>query len=106
MFPKRYSKKQTQQNISPCEEEKNEIQAPSEPKLYAAYNNISFKGRPYDGTHFREELEKHAQKSTVKLKTDGEERVLTLYKTQHHEYVLDPVKIKFLNSNTLKTKTV
>ena len=98
-------KKQTQQNISPVQpQQKNEIQAPSEPKLYAAYNNISFKGRPYDGTHFREELEKRAQKSTVKLKTDGEERVLTLYKTQHHEYVLDPVKNKIFKLKYVDNK--
>ena len=98
-------KKQTEQNISSLPQQKNvAAHAPAEPKLYAAYNNISFKGKPYDGTHFREELEKRAQKSTVKIKTDGEEKELILYKTQHHEYVLDPVKDKIFKLKYVDNK--
>ncbi len=85
--------------------------APAEPKLYAAYNNISFKGKPYDGTHFREELEKRAEKSTVKLSTNGEEKELTLFKTKHHEYVLLPetnkiYKIKYVDNKERITQQI
>ena len=42
--------------------------APVNSGLYQAYNNISFKSRPYDGTNFRADLEKRAEQSQTKLK--------------------------------------
>ena len=67
-----------------------------------AYNGISFKGKAYDGTNFRNDLEKRADISTTKINlfsnlkySDNKysfdrnvpEQELTLYKTNHHEYV-------------------
>ena len=33
-----------------------------------AYSNISFRGKVYDGTNFREELKKRAEHSTTRMK--------------------------------------
>lgn len=68
----------------------NVVQSPANPALYGAYNNISFRGKSYDGTHFREDLQKRAQKSTRKFNINGEETQLTIFKTKHSEYVLIP----------------
>lgn len=80
--------------------------SPIAPEVYAAYNKISFKGRPYDGTNFRSDLEKRAEisKTSMKLYPDLKftqenyktvwnwdknkpEEELELYKTKHSEYV-------------------
>ena len=81
------------------------------PELYAAYNNISFRGRTYDGTNFRVDLEKRAEQSQTKLRLYPEirlskdidiykcdwqpdknepEQELQLFKTKHNEYVKSP----------------
>ena len=66
------------------------VQSPANPALYGAYNNISFKGKSYDGTHFREDLQKRSHQSTTNLNINGEETQLTIFKTKHSEYVLIP----------------
>ena len=116
-------KKQATSNVSAPQTSPNRVPAPTNPELYGAYNNISFKGKPYDGTNFREELKQRAEISTTKMKlfpefkkarrenTDGlkmvwdkdtPEQELTLYKTKHHEYIINPAtnkiyKIKFVD---------
>ena len=104
-------KKWNQQAQAAASTVQNAAPAPAEPKLYAAYNNISFKGRPYDGTHFREELEKRAEKSTIKLNANGEQKELTLFKTKHHEYVLLPetnkiYKLKYVDNKNRITQQI
>ncbi len=79
--------------------------------LYSAYNGISFKGKSYDGTHFREDLEKRAEKSTIKLNAQGEEKELTLFKTKHSEYVHLPdtnkiYKLKYVDNKDRITQQV
>ncbi len=85
--------------------------APVNSSLYQAYNNISFKGRPYDGTNFRTDLEKRAEQSQTKLRLypqfdfvkdpdtlqnvwqpdkNTPEQELQLFKTKHSEYVKSP----------------
>ena len=116
-------KKQENKNVSVPQSSCNNVPAPSNPALYGAYNNISFKGRHYDGTNFREELKQRAEISTTKMKLfpefkkarrenvyglkmvwdkDTPEQELTLYKAKHHEYVINPAtnkiyKIKFVD---------
>lgn len=55
----------------------------------AAYSGINFTGKPYDKTNFRKELEERAQISTTKIKIEGKEKELKLYKTKHSEYILN-----------------
>ena len=86
----------------------NQTASPVSPDFYAAYNKVSFKGKPYDGTNFRSELEKRAETSSTTLKIypelkkvrnkdykwewekTGEDKELKLYKTKHSEYVMSP----------------
>ena len=125
-------KKQENNSVSTPQLSSDKVSAPVNPNLYSAYNNISFKGRPYDGTNFREELKQRAEVSTTTMKlfpefklAKGEktferkmawdantpEQELTLYKTKHHEYVINPAtnkiyKIKFVNDKERITQQV
>ena len=99
-------------SVSETKQTKNETSsAVVNPGLYFAYNGISFKGKPYDGTHFREDLEKRAEKSTIKLNAQGEEKELTFFKTKHSEYVLLPdtnkiYKLKYVDNKDRITQQI
>ena len=99
-------------SVSETKQTKNETSsAVVNPGLYSAYNGISFKGKPYDGTHFREDLEKRAEKSTIKLNAQGEEKELTFFKTKHSEYVLLPdtnkiYKLKYVDNKDRITQQI
>ena len=97
-----------------------------------AYSNISFRGKVYDGTNFREELKKRAEHSTTRMKlfsdfkleqnkqtymyqmswdNDIQEQELTLYKTKHNEYIINPAtdkiyKLKFVDDKERITQQV
>lgn len=106
-------------NVTPQKEQKKPASLPVEQKipapvnsgLYQAYNNISFKGKPYNGTNFRTDLEKRAEQSQTKLRLfpkfdfvknpdnyqyiwqpdkNTPEQELQLFKTKHSEYVKSP----------------
>ena len=54
---------------------RNVASAPTNPALYAAYNNIHFTGKEnYDKSNFREELKSRAQISNTKIKINQEEK--------------------------------
>lgn len=102
------------------------------PEQYKSYANINFRGRVYDGTNFREELKQRAEVSMTKMQlfpefklgmpdkmlyrkmvwdSDTPEQELILYKTKHHEYVINPAtnkiyKIKFVNDKERITQQV
>ena len=101
-------KEQAKTTTSPVEAKPS---APVNSGLYQAYNNISFKSRPYDGTNFRADLEKRAEQSQTKLRLypqfdfvqdpdtlqdvwqpdkNTPEQELQLFKTKHSEYVKSP----------------
>ena len=98
-----------QKNLSPETLNTNPISAQT--STLAAYSGVHFTGRPYDKTNFRIELEERAQISSTKIKIEGEEKKLKLYKTKHSEYVLNPennklYKIRYENDTNRITEQV
>lgn len=108
----------------------NQTASPVSSGLYAVYTKISFKGKPYDGTNFRADLEKRAEISKTSIKlypklkfaqenhktiwkwdTETPEQELELYKTKHSEYVKSSdgakiYKIKYVDNKDRITQQV
>lgn len=86
-----FGKQQTPQNATPASnsEYADKKSAPTNAGLYQAYNNVSFKGKPYDGTNFRADLQKRAEHSTTKLRLFPEFNFVQNEQNLNHEWVPD-----------------
>ena len=82
----------------------NQTASPVSPDFYAAYNKVSFKGKPYDGTNFRSELEKRAETSSTTLKIYPELKKVT--DSEKEVIKKERLEIKIINGNGRKQEKI